>query len=33
MPIGWDHPDTLSYFEAFCEAHMRYREANLALTA
>jgi SAM-dependent methyltransferase len=32
MPIGWDHPDTVRYFEAFCEAHVRYREANLALT-
>ena len=33
MPTGWDHPDTARYYEAFCEAHGRYREANLALTA
>jgi SAM-dependent methyltransferase len=32
MPTGWDHPDTARYYEAFCEAHERYREANLALT-
>ena len=32
MPTGWDHPDTARYYEAFCEAHGRYREANLALT-
>jgi SAM-dependent methyltransferase len=32
MPIGWDHPDTARYYEAYCEAHGRYREANLALT-
>ena len=33
MPTGWDHPDTARYYEAFCEAHGRYREANLALVA
>ncbi len=32
MPAGWDHPDTARYYEAFCAAHGRYREANLALT-
>ena len=32
MPTGWDHPDTARYYEAFCAAHGRYREANLALT-
>jgi SAM-dependent methyltransferase len=32
MPTGWDHPDTARYYEAFSEAHGRYREANLALT-
>ena len=26
--IGWDHPDTASYYEAFCDAHPRYRAAN-----
>jgi SAM-dependent methyltransferase len=31
MPTGWDHPDTARYYEAFCEAHGRYQEANLAL--
>src|SRR5258706_5734178 len=31
MPTGWDHPDTARYYEAFCEMHGRYREANLAL--
>ncbi len=31
MPIGWHHPDTARYYEAFCEAHGRYQEANLAL--
>src|ERR1700687_4707162 len=32
MPTCWDHPDTARYYEAFCEAHGRYREASLALT-
>lgn len=31
MPTGWDHADTVRYYEAFCERHGRYREANLAL--
>lgn len=33
MPTGWDHPDTVRYYEAFCEAHTRYRDANQALIA
>ena len=32
MPTGWNHPDTARYYEAFSEAHGRYRDANLALT-
>jgi SAM-dependent methyltransferase len=32
MPTGWEHPDTARYYEAFCAAHPRYRDANLALT-
>ncbi len=31
MPTGWDHPDTARFYEAFCAAHPRYRDANLAL--
>ena len=33
MPTGWDHPDTARYYEAFCEAHARYRDANWTLAA
>src|SRR5579862_6746951 len=33
MPIGWDHPDTARYYEAFCRWHARYTDANLALIA
>lgn len=33
MPIGWDHPDTARYYEAFCRQHARYTEANRALIA
>jgi SAM-dependent methyltransferase len=29
--LGWDHPDTARYYEAFCDAHGRYRDANAAL--
>ena len=29
--IGWDHPDTASYYDAFCAAHPRYRRANESL--
>jgi SAM-dependent methyltransferase len=25
--LGWDHPDTARYFEAFCRRHSRYRIA------
>jgi SAM-dependent methyltransferase len=28
---GWDHPDTASYYEAFCAAHPRYRRSNESL--
>jgi SAM-dependent methyltransferase len=31
--IGWDHPDTARYYEAFCGSHDRYRAANRALAA
>jgi ubiquinone/menaquinone biosynthesis C-methylase UbiE len=31
MPTTWDDPATVRYYEAFCEAHGRYREANQAL--
>ena len=33
MLDAWDHPDTARYYEAFSRAHVRYREANLALCA
>jgi len=33
MPIGWDHPDTACYYEAFCRQHARYADANHALIA
>src|SRR5687767_15925894 len=33
MPIGWDHPETVRYYEAFCERHNRYRDANAVLIA
>ena len=33
MPIGWDHPETARNYEAFCERHGRYRDANAALIA
>jgi len=33
MPIGWDHPDTARYYEAFCRRHPRYADANRALIA
>ncbi len=29
--IGWDHPDTAYYYEAFSRAHPRYRAANESL--
>lgn len=29
--IGWDHPDTARYYEAFNRRHTRYRTANRAL--
>jgi SAM-dependent methyltransferase len=29
--IGWDHPDTVRYYEAFNRRHTRYRTANRAL--
>ena len=29
--IGWNHPDTAHYYEAFCDAHPRYRAANESL--
>jgi SAM-dependent methyltransferase len=29
--VGWDNEETARYYEAFCEAHGRYREANAAL--
>ena len=29
--IGWDHPDTVRYYEAFNRRHTRYRAANRAL--
>src|SRR5262245_43528497 len=29
--IGWNHPDTAYYYEAFCAAHPRYRVANESL--
>jgi len=32
MPIGWEHPDTARYYEAFCARHARYDDANRALT-
>jgi len=28
---GWDHPDTVRYYEAFNRRHNRYRTANRAL--
>ena len=28
---GWDHPDTVRYYEAFNRSHSRYRTANRAL--
>jgi len=31
MPIGWDHPDTARYYDAFCTQHSRYGDANRAL--
>jgi ubiquinone/menaquinone biosynthesis C-methylase UbiE len=31
--IGWDHADTVRYFEMFCRRHARYRSANQALVA
>src|SRR5690242_262718 len=33
MAIGWDHPDTARYYEAFCRQHGRYLDANRALIA
>ena len=29
--IGWDHPDTVRYYEAFNRRHNRYRRSNRAL--
>ena len=29
--IGWNHPDTARYYEAFCETHPRYRIASEVL--
>jgi SAM-dependent methyltransferase len=31
--IGWDHPDTARYYEAFDRRHGRYRRANRILAA
>jgi SAM-dependent methyltransferase len=31
--IGWDDPETVKYYEAFCERHSRYADANRALVA
>ena len=33
MPIGWDHPDTARYYEAFNRQQPRYAVANRALIA
>jgi len=33
VPIGWEHPDTARYYEAFCRQHPRYAVANRALIA
>jgi len=30
-PIGWDHPETARYYEAFCRRHDRYGRANREL--
>lgn len=30
-PVGWDDPRTAEAYEAFCERHGRYREANEVL--
>lgn len=30
---GWDHPETPTYYEAFCRTHDRYARANAALIA
>ena len=32
MESAWDRPETPRYYEAFCEAHDRYRRANAKLT-
>jgi SAM-dependent methyltransferase len=29
--IGWDHPDTARYYDAFCAKHSRYHAANESL--
>ncbi len=31
LQLGWDHPDTVRYFEEFCRCHARYRNANRGL--
>lgn len=31
MPSTWDCPDNVRFYEAFCEAHGRYSDANRAL--
>jgi SAM-dependent methyltransferase len=31
MRYGWDHPETVRYYELFSEHHIRYRHANEAL--
>ena len=30
-PVGWDHPETARFYEAFCRRHARYRRANREL--
>ncbi len=30
-PVGWDHPETARFYEAFCRRHARYRTANREL--
>src|SRR5215469_12022510 len=32
VPLGWDHPETAWYYEAFNNRHDRYRIANDHLT-
>ncbi len=33
MKYGWDHPETVRFYEQFCAKHARYRCANEALIA